>query len=379
MKIKTSYLLPILCLFTSMISAQKSYEISQDWASFMQRIEVNTTKPVRFKVSMDAKVSQVDTIASSRLWVRVDTKPGTEDGFFSNMGDNPITENSWKRYTIEGSFGENAKMLNFGAYADQNGDFWFDNFEVELEQKDGTFKKLEIDNPGLEVFDEHGYPRGWRAGIGGKIERVMEFDFSSSNDRNEGKSALKVSSRNAKQDRTYLVGRKNEEFTPQIATLVSMLENMTTRVENHVRGMSQEETDWLFDEDANSFGALVMHLAAAEVVYQLITFENRSFNKEETEKWGVALDLGDEAKEKFKGKDIKEYLDIWKEVRQKTLEEFKKRDDDWLQTTYAGGTRNMHYAWFHVIEHQSSHLGQMRFLGKRMPDFSNKLPEKIRD
>lgn len=39
-----------------------------------------------------------------------------------------------------------------------------------------------------------------------------------------------------------------------------------------------------------------------------------------------------------------------------------------------------HYAWFHVMEHQSSHLGQVLFLRKRIPPEAElKIPETIKD
>ncbi|WP_282086907.1 DUF664 domain-containing protein [Aquimarina algiphila] len=169
-----------------------------------------------------------------------------------------------------------------------------------------------------------------------------------------------------------------EGFTPQIGTLVSMLNNLSNRVERVVKGLDIRQTDHLLDEKANRIGALIMHLAAAEVYYQVYTFENRAFNKEEKDKWEIGLDLGDKAREEFKGKPITYYLDIYKEVRKKTIEELKKRNDEWLEGSWPGSTMNNHFAWFHVMEHQSSHLGQILMLKKRIPEEENdiKLPEE---
>jgi hypothetical protein len=41
-------------------------------------------------------------------------------------------------------------------------------------------------------------------------------------------------------------------------------------------------------------------LAATEKYYQVYTFENRGFNREEQENWALALDLGDKARETIK-------------------------------------------------------------------------------
>ena len=43
-------------------------------------------------------------------------------------------------------------------------------------------------------------------------------------------------------------------------------------------------------------GAGQVDLPAVEVAYQVITFERRDLNDEETVQWGAALDLGEAAK-----------------------------------------------------------------------------------
>ena len=112
--------------------------------------------------------------------------------------------------------------------------------------------------------------------------------------------------------------------------MISMLEDLKDRVENTVKNMSQYEIDYLHDEQANRIGSLVMHLAAAEAYYQVFTFENREFNAEEKKKWDTALDLDKGGRDDLKGHDIHYYLDIYNQVRAKTITELKKRDDAWF-------------------------------------------------
>lgn len=156
-------------------------------------------------------------------------------------------------------------------------------------------------------------------------------------------------------------------YTPQIGVLVSMLNDMSNRVERRVKDLSIEDTDFLLDENANSIGTLIMHLAATEKLYQVRTFEGRQFNEEEEKEWSVAMSMGKEAQEKYKGKEIKEYLKVYKDVRKKTLEYLKDKDDDWLNTIDEEWNMNYHWAWYHVMEHQSSHLGQILLIAKRIP------------
>jgi hypothetical protein len=85
-------------------------------------------------------------------------------------------------------------------------------------------------------------------------------------------------------------------YTPQVGTLVSMLTWMQPSVTGPVKGLTQAQLDYLFDANANSIGALLLHLAATERFYQLHTFDGMKwgeFPKPEQERWGAAMELGD--------------------------------------------------------------------------------------
>ncbi|AXG71237.1 hypothetical protein KORDIASMS9_03494 [Kordia sp. SMS9] len=156
-------------------------------------------------------------------------------------------------------------------------------------------------------------------------------------------------------------------YTTQIGNMVSMLEDLKTRVTSSVKNLSQEETDFLLDKDANRVGAMILHLAATEKYYQVYTFEGRAFNKEEEEAWMTALGLGEKAREKYVGKPIDYYLKIWDEVRKETLTKLKEKDDTWFKSLGAEDVMSNQYAWYHVMEHQANHMGQIRLVIKRIP------------
>lgn len=157
-------------------------------------------------------------------------------------------------------------------------------------------------------------------------------------------------------------------FTSEIGTMVSMLNDLSNRVEFTVKDLDTEELDFLMDDKANRIGSLIMHLAATEAFYQVYTFENREFNKQEKKQWEDAMDLGEKARKKFQGHDVNYYLDVYKEVRKKTLELMKEKDDAWFASVPEGYNMNNYWAWYHVMEHQSSHLGQILLIKKRLPN-----------
>jgi uncharacterized damage-inducible protein DinB len=143
-----------------------------------------------------------------------------------------------------------------------------------------------------------------------------------------------------------------------------------------VKSLSTADLDHLHDNKANSIGSLLLHLGAIEKIYQLNTFEDRTeFTGSEKEKWEVAANLGQQAREQIKGHDVHYYLDTIAEVRQKTLEELKKKDDRWLFAIDPKSTPetpvNTYWKWFHVCEHESNHRGQITWLKRRLPGASD--------
>jgi uncharacterized damage-inducible protein DinB len=157
-------------------------------------------------------------------------------------------------------------------------------------------------------------------------------------------------------------------FTPQIGRLVSMMNYVRSTTVSAVAGLGIDELDYLHDSQSNSIGALLSHIAAAEVGYQVATFNDRDLNEAERDEWGAALDLGERARREIRGYELNYYLGSLEQVRAKTLAEFGRRDDPWLEghTTMSSGQRvNNYFKWFHVFGHELNHRGQIRWLRTR--------------
>jgi hypothetical protein len=164
-----------------------------------------------------------------------------------------------------------------------------------------------------------------------------------------------------------------EPYSPHIGTLVSMLNWMRNVVLRSVQGLTVAQLDYLHDGKANRIGALLLHLAAIERIYQVDTFEEKKWGdieKETRKEWDVAAELGQEARKSIKGHDLAFYLNKLKSVREQTLVELAKRDDAWLLRADSAGGRdamNNYCKWFHVCEHESNHNGQVKWLKARLP------------
>lgn len=377
-KILKIFVLALIFISGTTAMSQTTKEVTREWVSFFQEVAVKTDNKVKFKLRANLKTIARKSNSIGAIYVRVKNKT-EESGFSKNIRDSVLNAPKWTSYEIEGYFDEAAEKLTFGAWAVSDGEFYFDNFELFFQKEGGNYEPVTIANPGFEEKVNNDDIPGWQQVVDKEknLIKVKGYTFHSTDKAHTGKSALVIRGDGVEYSKAFHIN-KEEGFTPQIATLVSMLNNLSDRVERVVKDLDIRQTDHLLDEKANRIGALIMHLAAAEKIYQNLTFEHRRFNKEEEEKWQVGLSLGEEAREKFKGKPITYYLDIYKEVRKKTIEELKKRNDEWLEESWPGSIMNNHFAWFHVMEHQSSHLGQILMLKKRIPEEENdiKLPEE---
>lgn len=184
-----------------------------------------------------------------------------------------------------------------------------------------------------------------------------------------GLSSLALSPEPAvSQSNAWIIGPQ-PGYSREIGTLVSMLAFTRMQVLANVRGMSQQDLDFLLDGKANTIGALLLHLAATETYYGLNTFGGvrwGSWPDEIKKKWDIPMSLGEPARKAIKGNSLEYYLDILRGSREKNLAELRKRDDKWLTLVDDRGANN--YAkWFHVAEHESNHGGQIKLLKGRLP------------
>ncbi len=175
------------------------------------------------------------------------------------------------------------------------------------------------------------------------------------------------------QEGINIMGPK-EGYSPHIGTLVSMMDWMRMVILMPVKGMSMSDLDYLVDDKANSIGAMLWHLAATERFYQIHTFENKQWgdwSSEDDNLWSTAMGLGDKGRKEIKGNNLDFYLEKLSSVRENTLKEFAKRDDEWLfkiDQEFPWGPTNNYCKWFHVCEHESNHNGQFKFIKSRLPN-----------
>lgn len=169
-------------------------------------------------------------------------------------------------------------------------------------------------------------------------------------------------------DSPFWIG-DTDAYASGVGRLVAMLRYARVTTQHAVHGLTTEQLDYLHDAESNSIGMLLAHMAAVEVAYQIDTFENRDFSADELKEWGPALDLGEPARIAIRGQPLEHYLQTLATRREVTLQHLATVPAEWLDTAtiWNGYPANNYFKWFHVMEDEVNHRGQIRWLRRRLP------------
>ena len=158
-------------------------------------------------------------------------------------------------------------------------------------------------------------------------------------------------------------------YSPHIGALVQMMAYARTTTLQAVKGMDVAELDATAPGFSNSVGMLLAHVAATDRIYQAASFKNRdAFEAPDYAPYVGAMTFGWKG-EKVQGRSLESLLAELEETRAHTLSQLAQRDDDWLASALTApgfGDMNQHWAWFHVMEDEVSHRGQIRILRKAL-------------
>lgn len=159
-----------------------------------------------------------------------------------------------------------------------------------------------------------------------------------------------------------------EGFPPQVGHLVSQMNYARKTTLEAVSGLTTTELDFLPSEDGNSIGALLLHIAAVEKGFQIEIFDGRRPNEQEMAEWGAPYSLGNQGRTDIKGYPLEFYIRKLEEVRERTLQTFATVTDDWLYENrqWDNHPSNNYFIWFHVIEDEINHRGQIRMIRKML-------------
>ena len=142
-----------LIVFTC-YSQEKEEEKLSDFATIFQKVDISKYLGKKFRVSANIRMETFNGNESARIWTNLNIKDSIYGVFNNDMGDIPVSEN-WQKYSVEGIIeNKNAQSLSFGVFCTNNGDFFFDDFTLEIEDTPENWVSLDIKNSGFEKAPE---------------------------------------------------------------------------------------------------------------------------------------------------------------------------------------------------------------------------------
>jgi uncharacterized damage-inducible protein DinB len=138
-----------------------------------------------------------------------------------------------------------------------------------------------------------------------------------------------------------------------------------------VQGLSQSELDHPHDPTANPIGALLAHICAIEWSYVASTLGGSPPSAADWAEWGPLMRLGPQAWAAARGRTLEEHLARLEAVRSQTLTGLRAVDDAWLSQGanlpwFRDPVTHL-WVWYHVMEDELNHRGQIRWLRGRLP------------
>ncbi len=167
--------------------------VNQYWTSYSQAIDVPEYlrhKSIKYSGYIRSKVKSED--AKAALWLRVDV-----ESFFHNdiINEDIHIADKWQKFEIYGKTDSSSIKIYLGFYAQNNGEFYFDNVMLSYQDDDGKWNVLPVDNPGFEnPINQDNWNEGIRVESKWKSEK---FKISYTDEMPyEGKYCVKVKGEN---------------------------------------------------------------------------------------------------------------------------------------------------------------------------------------
>jgi uncharacterized damage-inducible protein DinB len=157
----------------------------------------------------------------------------------------------------------------------------------------------------------------------------------------------------------------NEIRAPKLSLFLSMLQETRLILLRDIEGITQEVLDYSSDDTkVETIGTLLIHIAAIEWSW---IFEDIDGLEMSFEKWKYAFPLREGVDlSQLKNQPLDYYLSILEETRKEATERISKFNDEDLFNKIRSGDTEFTIEWilYHIIEHELTHIGQIRLLKK---------------
>jgi hypothetical protein len=154
-------------------------------------------------------------------------------------------------------------------------------------------------------------------------------------------------------------------FTASVGHLLCFLEYARNNTLTVVQNCTAAQLDFIAEDDGNSPGTLLRHIAALEFQFQQVTFFNKHLTKAEMDKWyGAFAPLL--SVNHVKKQHLDYYIELLSQQRAATISILKNKTDEWLlaDNQLLPKANNLFF-WYHLAEDELSHTGQIKLILKK--------------
>ncbi|WP_027378567.1 alpha/beta fold hydrolase [Chryseobacterium daeguense] len=186
--------IPLFFLAFYFLGNAQTRTIISDWTSYVYPVNIEDKKNWDFRVTVKIRKGNVNDL-NCAIWCRIDNKDDTY-GFFENKFYDTKVTTEWKTYEIKGTVDPKAQTMNIGAFAQGNGDYYFDDFKLEMKNGKSKWEEVPLKNSGFE--SDLSSNNGWIEGVSlKKPTHVTNFTISTSDVKPfSGKKSLLIKGQN---------------------------------------------------------------------------------------------------------------------------------------------------------------------------------------
>ncbi len=164
-------------------------------------------------------------------------------------------------------------------------------------------------------------------------------------------------------------------FSPRIGAYLTMMDDVSERIEKYVSGMVDQQLAWYPNQDCESIGTLLLHIAGVERSWIGEDIGRKPMGEE----WMPAFALRFKLPQ-ISGKDLPYFLNILKKTRAESKTILAKLTDADLQReiipldpgddTNAKKRFTIEWILYHVLEHEAHHKGQIAVMKRLLKNIT---------
>lgn len=168
-------------------TAGDTLQISNSY--FSQSVSLAGLNARQFVLKASIRFEKIDSTANAAVWARVEQADG-KNLLQKSTTTQDVRNGDWQTYTVQGPIDAKAERMFLGGSAAYNGNFYFDDFSLSVQNQNGEWNTIPVKDQGFESNSS----LAWKSGNGKRVFFTKGFiqDVTSAF-HSDGKHSLMLS------------------------------------------------------------------------------------------------------------------------------------------------------------------------------------------